>query len=178
MKNIALLLFGAMVTLVSCKKDDGFAPIKFPEPPGITKITYRVYKYDSKKCPYLDTMSANSFTRKITFLCNWTDSAGVIVPEYCDTIVTGDFIFTVEMLPKRGVNKYASADTPGKYHYEIPLGIGWHNTDGKSSYTTMDAVVENTVIKFAGNACAQTSRPFAKNTYYFPGLDGSGLYDR
>ena len=126
----------------------------------------------------LESMSPDSFTRKITFLYNWKDSAGVLVPEYRDTIVTGDFLITVSFMPQR-VTGNVPANAPGKYHYRLVLAIGWQSVDGKPSTSCMNATVSGVdEVNFGGSGCPTMGRALKQSEYYFTGEDGSFFYDR
>ncbi len=179
MKNFILFAAIAIALLSSCKKKE-FDQIIFPDPLTEGRIVYQVCKSHSVHPNYvdMDTISPDAYTRKITFAYDWEDSAGTTVPLLKDTIVTGDFIFTVVMHPKRERIPGSSDDTPGKYHYRIPIAIGWESVDGNSSFTFVKIIVDGDDTMGGQGACPSLSRPIMFGEYSFPGVNGNGIFDR
>ncbi len=183
MKRTILLTSIMMYALsfVSCQKDDEFAPMKFPDPPTSGNITYKVCKSTAVHPEHslLDAAPDSSFIRKITFLYDWKDSAGIIVPLCRDTVVAGDFIFTVAVRVIRELSPQATPDTPGKYCYKVPVALGWEAVNNQLSITTIEADADDNLVIASSGTCPSLGRPLpSPRYYYFPGLDRAGLYDR
>lgn len=178
MKTKALFFVSVFAALTACQKEE-FPKVNFPDPPAFGDVTYHVYKSAGVHEHYADydSISPDSYTRKITFLKEWRDSADSVIPIYCDTEVTGDFLITVRIHTKR-VPVDIGDDVSGEFEYKIPIGLGWKTIKGGASFTSMDVVVQDHLVLGNRNGCPSMSRSIISDYYDMAGPDGSGIFYR
>ena len=178
-KQIAFMII-ALLTIASCKKDDFYERNKpiYPDPPAEVVVFYHVYVHSSALYPSWDTISHDTYTRKITFVSDWYDSAGIAMPFFKDTVVTGDLYLTFTMKTHR------QKAYDNFFNYVIPVNVGWEATDGKLSLTKVEAGairdVKEVCCYSASGGCPDNNRPLRHELvyYYCPGINDIGIYNR